>query len=338
MKITNETKVGALTAIAITLLILGFNFLKGKSLFKSGNFLYAKYKDTKGIMVSNPVYVNGLQVGTVYELEETSKNIDTIVVAIKLNKEYNIPVNSLASINATPLGTVSMVIEMGNSKEYLKLNDTVATVDNPGLLGDLTSKAVPVMDQIKTTVQTLDSVLRNMNSVLDPYTKANLQATMANFNRISASMVITSASLQSMMNEQSGSLAKSLTNVNSFTKNLSDNNAKITSTMTNLDNASQKFAKVDLEGTIQQMQTAIASLDAGIKKIDSKDGTIGLLLNDKQIYNNLANTTRSLNTLMDDVRVNPKRYLTIGVSLFSRKSNAAPLTKPLTVSDTSVTR
>ena len=121
-------------------------------------------------------------------------------------------------------------------------------------------------------------------------------------------------------------------------KKLSDNNGKITSTLTNLDNVSQKFTKVDLEGTIQQMQTAIASLDAGIKKIDSKDGTIGLLLNDKQIYNNLANTTRSLNILMDDVRVNPKRYLTIGVSLFSKKSNAAPLTKPLTVSDTSGTR
>ena len=74
MKITNETKVGALSAIAITLLILGFNFLKGKSIFKSGSFLYAKYADTKGLMISNPVVINGLQVGSVYELEEQDKN------------------------------------------------------------------------------------------------------------------------------------------------------------------------------------------------------------------------------------------------------------------------
>ncbi len=94
MKISNETKVGALTAIAITLLILGFNFLKGKSIFKSGNFIYAKYKHTKGLMVSNPVYINGLQVGAVYELEEANKNLDTIIVAVKLTKEINIPVNS----------------------------------------------------------------------------------------------------------------------------------------------------------------------------------------------------------------------------------------------------
>src|SRR4028118_594815 len=99
MKISNETKVGALTALAITLLILGFNFLKGKSLFKTGNFIYAKVKNTKGIMVSNPVYINGLQVGAVYELEETNKRVDTIVIAIKLNREFSIPQNSVASIH-----------------------------------------------------------------------------------------------------------------------------------------------------------------------------------------------------------------------------------------------
>jgi phospholipid/cholesterol/gamma-HCH transport system substrate-binding protein len=289
-------------------------------------------------MVSNPVYVKGLQIGTVYELEEANKNIDEIIVAIKLNKEFNIPSNSLASIHSSPLGSTTMEIVLGDSKEYLKPNDTIFTSDTPGLLGDLTSKAAPVMDQIKDMVQTLDSVLRNMNSVLDPYTKANLQGTIANFNRLSQNLIVTSASLQAMLDQQSGTLAKSLANVNSFTSNLARNNDKITSTLSNLETTSQKFSRADIEGTIQQMQTTVASLNASISKIDSKDGTIGLLLNDKQIYNNLANTTRSLNILMDDVRVNPKRYLTIGVSLFGRKSNAPPLTKPLTVSDTTGTQ
>ena len=94
MKITNETKVGALTALAITLLILGFNFLKGKSLFKTGNFIYAKVKQTKGLMISNPVQINGLQVGSIYELEEANKNLDYIIIAIKMSKDVNIPVKS----------------------------------------------------------------------------------------------------------------------------------------------------------------------------------------------------------------------------------------------------
>jgi len=94
MKISNESKVGALTAISITVLILGFNFLKGKTLFKTGNYIFAKYEDTKGLMVSNPVYVNGFQVGSVIDIENTDFNLHSILVTIKLNENYKIPVNS----------------------------------------------------------------------------------------------------------------------------------------------------------------------------------------------------------------------------------------------------
>ena len=100
MTISNETKVGALTAIAITFMILGFNFLKGKTLLKTGNYIYAKYTDTKGIMVSNPVFINGYSVGSVFELENSDKNLSSIVVTIKLKDNYNIATNSIASIFA----------------------------------------------------------------------------------------------------------------------------------------------------------------------------------------------------------------------------------------------
>ena len=189
MKITNETKVGALTALAITLLILGFNFLKGKSLFKTGSFIYAKVKQTKGLMISNPVQINGLQVGSVYELEEANKNLDYIVIAIKMSKEINIPVNSFASIKDNPLGTPSIDVSMGNKKVYLKNRDTIPTLDNPGLLGTVTARLTPVVDQARITMQTLDSVMKNLNSIFDPLAKNNMQAVLANFNRISGSLV-----------------------------------------------------------------------------------------------------------------------------------------------------
>ncbi|TDH26390.1 MCE family protein [Segetibacter sp. 3557_3] len=336
MKINNETKVGALTAIAITLLILGFNFLKGKSLFKSGNFIYAKYKDTKGLMVSNPVFINGLQVGAVYELEEANKNLDTIIVAIKMSKDLNIPNNSLASINQNPLGGSSVEISLGNNKTYLKSGDTVYTVDNPGLLGDLSHKVTPVIDQVKVTIQTLDSVMRNINSIFDPYTKNNMQNTVANFNTITRSLVASANTLQKILGTEGGMLAASLGNVNAVTANLASNNERITSTLTNLETASSSFSKADIKGTLDQMQTAVATLQASIAKMDSKEGTLGLLLNDKQIYTNLANTTRSLNTLMDDIRINPKRY--VSISIFGGKAKAQPLTAPVTVMDTAIVK
>src|SRR4051812_9794889 len=125
MKISNETKVGALTTLAITLLILGFNFLKGKSLFKTGTFIYAKFTKTNGILVSNPVTINGLQVGAVYELEEKDKNLDTIIMAIKLNKDINIPRNSIAMIKDNPLGAAVVNINLGDSKTLLNNHDTI---------------------------------------------------------------------------------------------------------------------------------------------------------------------------------------------------------------------
>src|SRR5919205_4196976 len=108
MKISNETKIGALTVVAVALLILGFNFLKGRSLFKSGNFLYAIYQDTKALAPSNAVYMNGYQIGSVYEIEPANKTVSRLVVTIKLKEPYNITVNSIATINSNPLGSPSV--------------------------------------------------------------------------------------------------------------------------------------------------------------------------------------------------------------------------------------
>ena len=334
MKISNETKVGALTALGITLLILGFNFLKGKSLFKTGTFIYAKVKQSKGLMVSNPVYINGLQVGSVYELEEANKSIDTIIISIKLTKEVTIPDNSIATIKDNPLGSPSMDISIGNSRRYLKNHDTIPTLDNPGMLAGITTKLTPVVDQVKVTLYTLDSVLRNVNSVFDPATKNNMQEVVGNINRMTASLAISSASLQKLMNEQTGAVYSSMNNMSSFTKNLAGNNQKINATLANLETTTNNLAKADVDGTVNQLRSTVERLNAAVAKMDSKDGSIGRLLNDNQLYDNLANTTRSLNILMDDIRVNPKRY--VSISIFGGKSKGQYLTSPLPVKDTSV--
>ncbi|MDP1764988.1 MAG: mammalian cell entry protein [Sediminibacterium sp.] len=327
MKISNETKVGALTAIAITLLILGFNFLKGKTILKTGNYVYAKYADTKGIMISNPVYINGFQVGAVFDIENADQNLSAIVVSIKLKDKYNIPVNSVASIKENPLGPASITIALGDGKEYLKTGDTLLTASNAGLIGNLIDKLGPVGDQIKTTVHSLDSVLRNINTIFDPNTKNNLQQVIANINKTTASLVISSASIQAMLNAQSGALTQSINHVASFTKNLSDNNEKVTHMLTNVEQTTANLSKADINGTLEKLKTAIANLNSILVKAGSQEGSLGKLLNDKTLYNNLTNTVRSANILMDDLRVHPKRY--VNISVFGKKDKSGPLLAPL---------
>lgn len=327
MTISNETKVGALTAIAITFMILGFNFLKGKTLLKTGNYIYAKYTNTKGIMVSNPVFINGYSVGSVFELENSDKNLSSIVVTIKLKDNYNLPTNSIASIKENPLGTASINIALGDSREYLKTGDTVQTANVPGLLDNALDKLTPVSDQIKTTLQSLESVLKNINSIVDPKTKNNLQEVIANINKTTTSLVVSSVSLQSMMNEQSGAITQSMNNVAGFTKNLADNNAKVTNMMSNIEKTTENLSKADIKGSVEQMKASITNLNLILSKLNSKDGSLGKLMNDTALYNNLNNTIRSTNILIDDLRVHPKRY--VNVSVFGKKDKTEPLMAPL---------
>lgn len=327
MKISNETKVGALTAVAITLLILGFNFLKGKTLFKTGNIIYAKYTDTKGIMISNGVFINGFQVGSVYDIENADKNLSAIVVAIKLKDNYNIPANSIASIKENPLGNASITIALGDAATYVKSGDTILTASNAGLLGDVMNKLGPVGDQIKATVGSLDSVLKNINTIFDPATKNNLQEVIANINKTTASLVVSSASIQAMLNQQTGAITASMNNVNSFTKNLADNNDKVTRMLGNVEKTTENLSKADIDGTIAQLKNSIETLNTILGKMSSTDGSLGKLLNDKALYDNLTNTVRSANILMDDLRVHPKRY--VNISVFGKKDKTGPLMAPL---------
>lgn len=327
MKISNETKVGALTAIAITVLILGFNFLKGKTLFKTGNYLHAKYENTKGIMVSNPVYINGFQVGAVADIENLDESLSSIVVTIKLKSSYQIPVNSVATIKENPLGPASISIALGNAKQYLNVGDTLVTGNADGLVDNLMKQLGPVGDQLKNTVQSLDSVLKNINTIFDPTTKNNLQQVIANINKTTASLAVSSASLQAMLNQQTGTITQSMSNVASFTKNLSDNNDKVTRMLGNVEKTTDNLAKADIAGSVDKLKNTIAGLNGVLEKLNSTEGSMGKLMNDKTLYDNLTNTVRSANILLDDLRVHPKRY--INVSVFGRKDKSIPLTAPL---------
>ncbi len=329
MKISNETKIGALTVIAVALLILGFNFLKGKSLFKSGTFLYAVYSDTKALAPSNAVYMNGYQIGSVYDIEPANKTVSQLIVTIKLKEDYHIPNNAVASINSNPLGSPSVEITPGpgTSTAYFKKEDTIHTIEGGGLLGTLTNKMGPMADQLTATFQSLDSVLKNFNSILDPTVKGNLRSTLSNLNDATSQLVVASHAVNRLLNAQSGALAGTLGNLQSFSSNLAANNGTLTHTLQNVDSVTNNLARADIQGVVSQLSTASARLDSAMMQITSTTGSVGALLNDRQLYNNLNNTAISLHTLMDDLRVHPKRY--VNISLFGKKDKGDFLSSPL---------
>jgi phospholipid/cholesterol/gamma-HCH transport system substrate-binding protein len=327
MKITNETKIGALTLVAVTCLVLGFNFLKGKSLFSKTNQIVAKYNNISGLLKSNAVSINGYQIGSVAEIKPDA-SLKELTVTINLNSGINIPDNSVAEIKSNPLGATTINVVLGNSATTLANGATIKTI-NPGsgLLDAAMGKLDPVLGGVKNSLNNLDSLLLNVNNVLDGNTKANIQQLMGSLNRTAANLTTSSASLNGILNNQTGALAKTLDNVSSFTGNLAQNNEKITSVMSNLATTTDKFAKIEITQTLENLNLTISELKGIVSKLNTTNGTAGMLLNDARLYNNLAATTNKINTLLDDVRTHPKRY--INVSVFGRKDKRAPLTTAL---------
>jgi phospholipid/cholesterol/gamma-HCH transport system substrate-binding protein len=320
MKISNETKVGALTAIAIVVLILGFNYLKGSNLTERNDKLFAIFPTVRGLAVSNGVFINGLQVGKVAEMREKDKNLSGIIITISLTKEINIPKNSVVTISSELLSATALDIVLGDSRTYVKDGDTLATKENISVMGEFTKSVNPAINNANQALVQLQMLIKRLNDIVDPRTQTNIQGIVASLNS-------TANSLDRLMNERNGVLARSLNNVESITGNLAKNNDKINNTLTNLDKASENFANLKLEEAIQSLKNTMAKLENSVEKIDSKEGTLGLLLNDTKLYDQLLLTNRSLTTLLDDLRVNPKRY--VNISVFGRKDKKGPLQAPL---------
>lgn len=326
MKINNETKIGVMAVVGVTLLVLGFNFLKGKSFFKKEKYIYAVYQDVQGLVKSNPVVINGLQVGRVENIDG-GKDLKRIVVTVNLTKDINIPSNSLAVINPNLLGSPSLEIQLGNASAYLKNGDTLLTTLSGGAFDEALKLINPVLYEVRNAVKSLDSVLHVVTGVFDPSTKNNIKGIVLNLNTTTALLAVSASSLQKLLNVQNGALASSLNNVNSFTANLKSNNEKLNSILENAQKASAKFADIDLKKTLDTLNVAVENFKEGSAKINSKDGSLGLLLNDKQLYNNLKSTADKVNILLDDIRVHPKRY--VNISIFAKKDKGNYLTAPL---------
>ncbi|HRE37136.1 MAG TPA: MlaD family protein [Chitinophagaceae bacterium] len=319
MKISNETKVGILTISALTVLILGFNFLKGKDLFKKSKKIYAVFNDLGGLSRSNEVKVNGFVIGTVYSLNKKDANLDEIVATINLTEDVNIPRDSKAIITSPLVGSWYINIEKGESVEFLKPGDTLKSKLDVGILDDVKAQLTPTLTKVRNTLDTLNTVLGSVNGILNSEAKNNLQQTLANLNRASSA-------LNGLLDNQSGSLAKTLNNAEAISQSLKNNTEDITATIVNAKKASEKLAALEIQPTLDSLNSMISNLKVVASKLNSNEGTVGALMNDRTLYKKITDAILSAEILMDDMRAHPKRY--VNFSIFGRKDKGGALTSP----------
>jgi len=319
MKISNETKVGILTIVALTLLIVGFNFLKGKNVFNKEKHLYAVFSDLGSLRKSNEVKMKGLPVGVIYDYTEIDKNLSGVIVTITMKRDVNIPKDSKATIESELLGNTYMNIVQGQSIEFLEDGDTVVTDRASSFLGDVKAQITPTLTSVRSAIDSLKIVLGGLNRLFDKDTKGNISEIIRNLKQ-------TTGSLNRLLDAERGALAATLDNANSITGNLKKNNDSITATISSIKRAADKFSGLEVQPTLDTLQATIGELKTVLSKFNTNEGTLGLLMKDRKLYDQLNSLLLGVEILFDDIRVNPKRYT--GSVIFNRKDKTGPLTSP----------
>ncbi|RZK15683.1 MAG: MCE family protein [Pedobacter sp.] len=308
MKIKNETKVGILAAFAIALLIIGYNFLKGNSIFSSETTLFARYTRVDGLSVSKPVLINGYQIGRVAKLQLEPGG--TILATLSINSKYDIPENSIARLEGTDLlGSKAIVMSLGNSKKMAEDGYTLNANVEKGLM----EQVQPVQKKAELIIGKMDSILSSVNSILNPNFQKNVDKSFNSIAGTLASLENTSKKVDGLVGSESARIEAIFKNVEGITANLNNNNKKISDILTNINTVTDKFAAANFKQTLDNANNAIADLQSVISGIKDGKGSLGLLLNDDKMYQNLNNASKNLDELMIDLKANPKRYVHFSV-------------------------
>ncbi|PST83433.1 MCE family protein [Pedobacter yulinensis] len=308
MKIANETKVGILAAFAIAMLIIGYNFLKGNSIFSDETVLYARYTKVDGLSVSKPVLINGFQIGRVDKLQLEPNG--TILATLKIKGTYEIPTNSVARLESTDLlGSKAIVMDLGSGNKFAQDGDTL----NANVEKNLMESVQPVQKKAEVIIGKMDSILSSVNSILNPNFQRNIDRSFNSIAATLASLEGTSKKVDNMVGTEGQKISAILSNVESISSNLRNNNQKITAILDNLGSVSDQLAAANFKQTIDNANKAVADLQSVVTKINSGQGSLGLLINDNKMYDNLNAASDNLNKLIIDLKENPKRYVHFSV-------------------------
>lgn len=295
--LTKEVKIALVTIVGVVILFFGMNFLKGLNLFSSTDDYFIEFKDISGLSSSSPIYADGYQVGTVKDVIYDYTNTNPTKVVVAIDKAMRIPEGSSAEIVSDMMGNVKVNLLLANNlRSRIMPGQTIHGDVNNGAMGQL-SAMIPAVEAM---LPKLDSILASVNALLaDPA----LAQTLHNVETVTQNLTTSSAELNKLMATMNHGVPTMMTKANRV--------------LDNADVLTANLASLDLASTKQQVDNTIASVQQLTNRLNSNDGTLGLLMNDPSLYNNLTSTMRDADSLLVNLRQHPKRY--VHFSLFGKK-------------------
>jgi len=305
LKISREIKVAVLVILSIVLFYWGFVFLKGKNLFDNSNKLYAVYDNVAGLVVAAPVTINGLNIGKVNTIEMLPDGKMKVELVIT-NEQIQIAKSSIAQIMDSGLigGREIAIINNFSDKNYTESGDTLKTSAKLGLTAELASQIGPVKDKVEILLENANKLIENLNATLDETTQQKLKSAIASLEVTMAEFSQTSKSINGILADNKTKLNTTLTN---FEK-----------TSSNLNSMSSSLEKADLGATVKKLEATLTNVNGIMANLEQGKGSMGKLLSDDAMYNNLTKTSKELELLLQDLRLNPTRY--VNVSVFGKKN------------------
>lgn len=306
MKISKEIKVATLAIIAGVILYFGVRFLKGTEVFSNNNTFHIVYESIDGLASSNPVLINGLTVGYVDRIRLLQQKGNQLLVTIKVEDGIVLGASTEAILTTSDLlGSKAIVLDIQDISQPLKEGDTLIARKEVGIAELVQAKTLPIVDQLDTTIT-------RINFLLAAFMKdtSNVSRTLENVEQ-------TSFQVESMIAENRQDLGVVIDNVRLLSETLSDSEQGVGPLMVKLNAVADKLNDIELQATVQKIDSTMANLQAITRKIEQQEGTMGRLVNDDSLYVNLNQTVTDLDSLLVDFRANPKRY--VGFSIFGGK-------------------
>ena len=285
--ISKEIKIGIATIISLTLLYIGVNYLKGVNLFKPANYFYVSCTNVKDISISTPVFVEGFKIGLVRSIEYDYSSVNKITLEISLDKGMKINKGSYVEIGSTLLSGAELNIMLNNySGEYLKPGETLEGRIKGGMMTSVEEEILPM---VAGMLPKIDSILTGLQALVS---NTALAESLNNLEKTTKQLETSSIQLNSFMRKDIPGLFSSLNE-----------------TTTNLSTFSNNLNKLELEQSINSLNSTLGNINTLTYKLNAKDNSLGLLLNDSLLYNNLNRTVENASGLLFDVKQNPKKYV-----------------------------
>lgn len=292
-KISKEVKIGFTFILAIIILYFGISFLKGVNLFKPTNSYKVVFEDISGLTESTPVTLNGLPIGLVYSMNLNQDNPKQVIAQLNLNKGVKIPKGSKVYLDVSLMGSATVILEPDwNSKEFLDSSDTITGLRKKGLL----DAGGSLMPQIETLMPRVDSILIGLQAMAN---NPALPKTLDNVNEITSELTKSTKQLNQMLASVNKDLPTITNNLSAATSDLAVTTSKIKG--------------MDFQSTYQSIDATLKNIEQLSSKLNSKDNSVGLLLNDRQLYDSLNSTLNNASLLLKDVKENPSKYINVKV-------------------------